>query len=195
MAIVKKQMTPLEFAVLTRSIAINMDKTRPVMRKLKDRYEKSGRRNARTGKQATGDAMPPLTQLTLDGNIPNETDTAPMSKGKRNPVTIKRSSKGNVPMKATQKMVRAFKGKLTRNGFVLRVMDDERLAVSAMHMRNVSIRVTKSMQKHLASVHNMKVKVGTILKRPARIPFALSSRQVKRSVTDLNKFIFKDLFG
>ena len=129
--------------------------------------------------------MAPLSQATLESNIVDDSDDVEIGE---------RARFGNKPMKATGRMQKGLKYLLIKNGLILLNEDRQRQNVSGVHTKDWSKTVTFKMQRHLAGLHNIFVKVGTVLFRPARIPFALNSRKVKRSVRELNKFIFKKLF-
>lgn len=183
MALVKKQMTPEQWALTQLEIARNLSNVRPIMSRFGKRYQKSSRKNLRSGKQATGRRMPGLSDITKQGQVVAEDDKTRL--GPR--------SSGRGPLNATGKMVRGLVYATIRNGFILLNKNTNRAEVSGWHTKELKLRVTRSMQRHLAKVHDIKVRIGTVLFRPARIPFALNSRQVKRSVGDLNKFILGSL--
>jgi len=190
MAIVRKEMTPDQFDALLKDIEDRLENIHPLMDKFGRRYQKALRRNIYTGRQATGAKMPPLTEATLNAIV---TDNAKPSRNERQ--LGRRRDYGDRPMLATGKMVKNFVYRTFRNGFVLLNKAWTRSVVSGYHLKPVDIRVTMAMSKHLAEKHDLKVKPGTVMHRPERIPFALNSRMVKRSVGDLNKYIFKALFG
>lgn len=155
------------------------------------------RRNARRGLNADGTPMAPLSGLTLQGNI-SRVDGAPGAR---------RSGYGNIPLKATGEMARKFKAIADDRGWIAHVTDDFKKKVSLWQGnvpsgRPMIIRPRrdpsgKSMAKAMAA-KGMPVSPQTAARgftRPARLPFGLNARRVKRSVTELNKYVMKPLFG
>lgn len=191
MARTKKQYTPKQFAAVLVDISDKLGHIKPVMSKQAKRYQASMRRNISQQRNADGSSMVPLTGLTMRGIV----------SGRR------RRSYGNRALQATGEMRRKFKAIPDKSGWVAYVVDDFKRKVS-FWQGNVpsgrSLRIKplrdpsgRSMAKAMAR-KGMPVSPAAAaagFHRPARLPFALKATQVRRSVKELNKFVFKPLFG
>lgn len=197
MARYRKQATPEQAAVLFEKVASNLDNIGPIMRKHAKRYQATMRRNVRTGVNANKTRMAPLKPITMSGRITNRDGSAGPA----------RKSYGNTPLNATGEMVRKFIARADKSGWVAYVNDDHKRKVSfwqgnvptgqPLRIRPRRDGSGKSMAKAMRAKGMMvtaeKARTGFV--REARLPFGLSSRQVKRSVTDLNKFVLKPLLS
>ncbi len=186
-------MTQSQFEAAMVKVSLNIGNIGPIMKKFAKRYQASMRRNLRAGKNADGSPMEPLSRLTMQGNITTRG-------GGRGP---KRSSFGSKPLQATGEMVRAFKAVGDAKGWIAYVTDDYKRKISfwqanvpsgeTLTIKPRQDKSGKAMSRALGR-KGMPISPSMAahgLRRPARLPFALNSRQVKRSVTDLNKFILK----
>lgn len=193
MARVRKQMTPEQFARSVEQMGANLGNIGPLMAKFAKRYQATMRRNVRAGMNANKTRMAPLKPLTMNGRMTRKDGSAGPPR---------RSGKGG-PLNATGEMVRKFKAKGDKSGWIGYVDDPQRQMVSfwqgnAPSGLPLTIRPKKdptgrSMARAMGA-KGMRVSAATArrgFKREARLPFGLSSRQVKRSVTDLNKFVLK----
>ena len=191
MARIRKQMTQTQFERSMKVVELKLGRITPLMRKQAKRYQATMRRNVRTSMNANKTKMAPLSPLTLRGNISTKS-------GGQGP---KRSSYGNKPLEATGEMVRALKAFADSKGWVAYVTDEFKRMVSFwqanvptgenLNIKSKKDRSGRSMARAMAK-KGMPVspaKAAHGFNRPARLPFAMSSRQVKRSVTELNKFV------
>ena len=193
MARIRKQMTQEQFEAALVRVEQSLGNIAPIMQKFAKRYQASMRRNVRQGKNADGSPMAGLSPLTMKGRITKRGGGA----------GPKRSGYGSKPLQATGEMVRAFKAVADAKGWIAYVNDEHKRKIS-FWQGNVPSGETltikprrdasgRSMARAMAK-KGMPVSPKTAahgFRRPARLPFGLNSRQVKRSVTDLNKFVLK----
>jgi hypothetical protein len=186
--------TPTGFAMMVAQVGMKLANVSPMMSKFGKRFQDKLRKNLRQGLGATGRKMPPLSQATLNSLV---TDTD----GKGNWVVLgtRRNMKGgSTPLYATGKMVKKFVFTLTgNNGFVMFVNDPHRMMVSEVNIKDRRWRAKRPEAARKAlGAKGIKTTVegarkGWII--PGRVPFALNSRQVKRSVTELNKYVLEPI--
>lgn len=188
---ISKQMTPEQFSFAMMDVADNIGNILPVMNKFAKRYQATMRRNVRTSMNANNEPMAPLAPLTMKGKITRRDGRA----------GAPRRSYGNRPLLATGEMVRALKAVADAKGWIAHVTDEHKRMIS-FWQGNVPSGETLRIRSHgngMAMARAMAAKGMPVsaaaavsgFQRPARLPFALNSRQVKRSITDLNKFILK----
>ena len=197
MARTTKRYTPAQFAAVLVEISKRLGNIKPVMKKQAKRYQAHMRKNVRQSRNADGSPMAPLSGLTLRGNITNRDGSA-------GPL---RRNYGAKPLLATGEMVRQFKAIADDRGWIAHVTDDFKRKVSFWQGnvptgRTLKIRPSRdpsgvamaaAMARKGMPISRKTAAAG--FTRPARLPFALDSRRVKRSVTELNKFVLKPLFG
>lgn len=193
MARTRKRMTPEQYAASIEEVATALSDLTPIMSKLAKRYQTSMRKNARSGRNADGSPMAPLSPLTMKGRV----TTKDGSLGQF------RSSYGSKPLKATGQMAKELKAVADSKGWVAYVNDESKRIISFwqgnvpsgedLFIRSRRDKSGRAMARAMAK-KGMPVRPETAargFRRPARLPFGLSSRQVKRSIGDLNKFVLR----
>lgn len=184
MALVKRTMTPEQWADTVRDISRRLTHTRVLRRRFGMRWQRSLKRNITSGKNANNTPMARLKEISYNANVVADDDET---------ILGERARFGSKVMKATGRMQKGLSYLLIKDGLIIANRDRQRQEVSGYHTKDVRMIVSPKMQRHLAGLHNIFIKVGSVIFRPARIPFALNSRQVKRSVRELNAFIFRKL--
>jgi hypothetical protein len=182
-------MTPEQYGRAMTEFASKLSNIKPVLSKTAKKVTNQMKYNVYRGKNADGTPMDPLTGLTLKGNV---TGTG-----------RKRSAYGSKPLKATGEMVRSFKSNVDDRGWVAYVADDFKRKVSfwqgnvptglPLRIKPRSDKSGRAMARAMAG-KGMPVKPSTAASgfiRPARLPFALNAKQVRKSVKDLNAHVLK----
>lgn len=184
--------TPEGWTSIVRQIGRNLSNVTPMVKKFGKRWQTALRRNLRQGKNANGKPMDPLSSATLNSLVTAEDGWTIIG--------VRKNLKGgSTPLNATGKMVSKFIYTMVgRNGFVMYVNDEHRRMVSSVNVKTRHWRAKnpKAAQKALAhkGIHTSIKGVSKGWRIPGRVPFALNSRQIKRSVTELNKFVLAPLF-
>lgn len=192
MARTRRHMTQEQFEAALLEVAVKLGNIEPVMKKFAKRYQATMRKNLRSGVNANGEPMAPLAPLTLQGNVT-------VGIGRSKTFDVNRQNFGHTPLRATGDMLRSLKAFADDKGWVAYVTKEEKKLISKWQSENMLIKAREPSGRAMARAmarKNMPVspaKARRGFKRPARIPFALSSKQVKRSVTDLNKFVLEPL--
>lgn len=189
MATVRLRMTPEQVAIALIGVRERLQDTSPVTKKLASRFERSFKVRVEKGKNADGSDMERLHTNTLQA----------IGRDEKEDVIGIRAFYGNKPLKFTGQMKRGIKGQHFKSGFIVYIMDSFKQKVANWQSnrptgRELHITVSEKMAKHLALHHNLFMKPGTVIKRTARVPFAINGKQLRTSIRELNAHVMEPFF-
>lgn len=195
MAIIHKQMTPEEFAISIEKVSNNFLTLSPTLGGISKTFLGTLKNRISRSKNVNNTPMEPLTPATLNSIVTSENHTV---------IGLRRTLRGgNKPLYATGKLRKSLTTRVIGNdGFVMYISDSFRRMIATVNMfdRNIKPRNVSAtnMSRHLAHIHKINISAEKLkttgINIPQRIPFALNSRQIKRSVKVLNNYILKPFF-